>query len=194
RDERMSLAVEAQRKKLLQRLGYQEDAPIVSALLDAPEHVPAGTEVICTLGARSFHVSDLEDLTKRHSDTGPYTREKFDAFVDHVVRAAVEKKLINEAPDFKWLLQEYYEGILLFEIMEKEIWNKALEDSTAQRKYFDEHRDDYQAGERVRASIYSSSKVDNIPAVKKMLEEGRSADDFARENGIRIDSGVFERK
>ena len=38
-----------------------------------------------------------------------------------------------ENPDYRFLLQEYYEGILLFDIMEKEVWSKASEDSVGQQ-------------------------------------------------------------
>ena len=41
--------------------------------------------------------------------------------------------------------------------MEKEVWNKASEDSIGQRRYYESHIADYQAGERVKAVLYSSN-------------------------------------
>ena len=52
------------------------------------------------------------------------------AFVDKKINEAAGKSDYKKTPDFEMLLKEYYEGILLFDIMEKEVWKKASEDSS----------------------------------------------------------------
>jgi peptidyl-prolyl cis-trans isomerase SurA len=70
------------------------------------------------------------------------------------------------------LLNEYKEGILLFEIMEKEVWNKASEDSTGQRKYYVGHPDRFKAGNRVEARIFVTSDKIFREEIKNKLAAG----------------------
>jgi peptidyl-prolyl cis-trans isomerase SurA len=77
-------------------------------------------------------------------------------FIDESLSDEEEKKLIAQHPEFKNLLNEYYEGILLFGIMEKEIWNKASVDSIGQHNFYDQHPSKYVAGDRLEARIFST--------------------------------------
>jgi peptidyl-prolyl cis-trans isomerase SurA len=78
----------------------------------------------------------------------------YNRFVEMKINEAEENKLVAENPDYRMLLNEYKEGILLFEIMEKQVWNKASADSAGQRQYYLAHPDKYSAGNRVEARIF----------------------------------------
>jgi peptidyl-prolyl cis-trans isomerase SurA len=95
-------------------------------------------------------------------------------FVDEKVNEAEEEKLMRENPDFKNLLNEYHEGILFFEIMEKEIWNKASADSVGQRQYYQAHVDKFKAGDRIEARIFTATDKSVIEAFRKKVEAGDS--------------------
>ena len=69
----------------------------------------------------------------------------------------VEERIIEQHPEYRYLLKEYYEGILLFEIMEKEVWSKASEDSVGQQTYYETHKPDYPPGSVPGSSFYSSN-------------------------------------
>jgi peptidyl-prolyl cis-trans isomerase SurA len=115
-------------------------------------------------------------------------------YADAAQLQLTEEKVRRESPDYNWLLKEYYEGILLFEIMEKEVWNKAMEDTAGQRNYFQRHAHSYKAGERMVGSIYSSSSIDHLQRLKEMLAAKDPAVlDFIATNRVRNDSGSFER-
>jgi peptidyl-prolyl cis-trans isomerase SurA len=93
-------------------------------------------------------------------------------WIEEKINEAEETKIIKENPDFQYLLTEYREGILLFEIMEKEVWNKASEDSVGQRKYFMEHKNNYNAGNRVEARIFTSRDKSFFEDLKKKVANG----------------------
>jgi peptidyl-prolyl cis-trans isomerase SurA len=94
------------------------------------------------------------------------------------------------------LLNEYYEGILLFDIMEKEVWNKASEDSVGQEKYYSANKANYMAGERARAEIYSSPTRSVIDQLKVKISAGDTTniDEFLTTSKIRHESGLFEKE
>lgn len=58
------------------------------------------------------------------SYAGDFMREVYDLFVRDIVTTAERKNLEQKHPEIQYLLQEYRDGILLFEISNREIWNK----------------------------------------------------------------------
>lgn len=124
-----------------------------------------------------------------------YAEQLYNAFVENAILEAVEQEIVARDPTFNFLLREYYEGILLFEIMEKEVWSKASADSLGQRRYYDSHRSRYQAPERAKAVIYSATAQNGFPALREAISAGdeRKAQDLAIAQKIRIESGVFNR-
>jgi Parvulin-like peptidyl-prolyl isomerase len=66
--------------------------------------------------------------------------EKLNAFVDAEMLAYEDSQLENKYPDFRFLMQEYHDGILLFEVSNKEVWDKASKDTEGLDKYFQNHR------------------------------------------------------
>jgi peptidyl-prolyl cis-trans isomerase SurA len=103
-----------------------------------------------------------------------YMQQLYDGFVEEKVMLAEEEKLLREHPEFKSLLTEYREGILLFDIMEKEVWNKASEDSVGQRKYYEANKTNYQAGDRLEARIFTVADKSVIQEIMTKVNRGDS--------------------
>lgn len=70
-------------------------------------------------------------------------RELADAWEDKAVEAYQEAHLSEKYPDYAHLYQEYHDGIMLFDVAGKEVWDKAAEDSTGLHNYFLNHRHKY---------------------------------------------------
>lgn len=90
-----------------------------------------------------------------------------------------ESQLEKKYPDFKSLMREYEEGILLFEALKINVWDRANTDSTGLQAYFDKNlKEKYKWDERARASIYTVKtddpkvllKVRNLAAKKPAAE------------------------
>jgi peptidyl-prolyl cis-trans isomerase SurA len=107
-----------------------------------------------------------------------------------------EEKIMREHPDYTYLLQEYYEGILLFDIMEKEVWNKASADSVGQHRYYDAHANDYQAGERARASFYFTASNGFVEKLKPLLNAGdeKAINEFVAQNKLKTETGYYKKE
>jgi len=69
--------------------------------------------------------------------------EKLNAFADTELLAYEDSQLENKYDDFRFLMQEYHDGILLFEVSNREVWEKASKDTPGLAKYFNEHKNDY---------------------------------------------------
>ena len=64
-----------------------------------------------------------------------------------------EKNLDKKSPEFRALLSEIRDGVLLSQLMEENVWARSMADSTGQRQYFEQHKDKYRFPERALATI-----------------------------------------
>ena len=80
-----------------------------------------------------------------------------------------ETQLENKYPEFKILLNEYREGILLFDLTNKNVWKKAVDDSLGLSKYFANNLNKYNWDKRVDASIYKCINLVTAKKVKSLL-------------------------
>jgi len=103
-----------------------------------------------------------------------YMNQLYESFADEKIMTAEEEKLLIEHPEYKNLLNEYREGILLFDIMEQEVWNKASADTLGQRKFYEANKAKYQAGERLEARIFSAADKSVIQEVMVKVSAGDS--------------------
>lgn len=69
--------------------------------------------------------------------------EKLNAFADGELLAYEDSQLENNYIEFRYLMEEYHDGILLFEVSNREVWEKASKDTQGLMKYFNEHKADY---------------------------------------------------
>ncbi|MDC1222108.1 peptidylprolyl isomerase [Salibacteraceae bacterium] len=75
-------------------------------------------------------------------------------FVDDMIIDFEDGLLEMKYPKFKALMQEYHDGILLFDLMDQKVWSKAVKDSSGLEAFYQSHKSDYLWPQRVDASIY----------------------------------------
>ncbi|PCJ63855.1 MAG: peptidylprolyl isomerase [Bacteroidetes bacterium] len=101
--------------------------------------------------------------------------------------------------DFKYIMQEYKDGILLFELTDKEVWSKAVADSAGLVDFYAKNTGDYMWEERANASIYSCKDAKSAKQAMKLAKKGVSSSDIlAKCNAkdpltITLDSKKFEK-
>jgi len=90
---------------------------------------------------------------------------KFNDFVAEQIKDYEITQLPTKNDDFKYLLQEYHDGLLLFDITNDMVWEKAVKDTNGLKQYFTQNRNKYY--QKINAAIYSYS---NDKAKKKTLK------------------------
>jgi peptidyl-prolyl cis-trans isomerase SurA len=63
--------------------------------------------------------------------------------------------LENKYPDFRYLMNEFHDGILLFDISGKKIWNRVSDDSSGLYSYYENNKNDYLTRHGIEATIYT---------------------------------------
>ena len=90
---------------------------------------------------------------KDHHQT--YFNDLYNAFINETCLNYENSRLEQKYPEFKALLQEYTDGILLFDLMDDMVWTKAIQDTVGLQNFFENNQDSYMWGERVEAKIYT---------------------------------------
>jgi peptidyl-prolyl cis-trans isomerase SurA len=74
-------------------------------------------------------------------------------------------------PLFREQLQEFADGNLLFEVMEKKVWNKAAADTAGLKNYYQQHKSKYIWAPSVNAIIFNASDTKTATDTRKLIEQ-----------------------
>ena len=81
-----------------------------------------------------------------------------------------ESKLSDKYPEYKALVKEYHDGIILYEIMSDKVWNKAVKDTSGLKKFFEQNRSKYTWSDRIDATVYECLNNEIAETVFKMIK------------------------
>jgi peptidyl-prolyl cis-trans isomerase SurA len=212
RDPRIQISKQALLNKQKKDLGFTENTATKTKVLSLadttltkgkwkiPGSFSSGKDVLFSLEKRKVTAHDFLSYVQQHQRMNSMAPEKYmellyAAYTETVLNEAFERKLIASNPEFEMLLTEYYEGILLFDIMEKEVWKKASEDSVGQRNFFEAHPELYKAEERVNATIYYTDSKANLELLGKSLlaKDSIQVRDILKNRNVYSETGTFQR-
>ena len=84
-----------------------------------------------------------------------------------------KSKLEDKYPDFKYLIKEYHDGMLLFEISDKKVWSKAVEDSIGLKEFYKKNKKDYMAEEKIKFLEFTIQSPGQEKSVIKAIKKGK---------------------
>ncbi|WP_229317211.1 peptidylprolyl isomerase [Larkinella sp. C7] len=93
----------------------------------------------------------------------------FRRFVDDKVIEQEEAALEKKYPEFRSLMNDIRDGVLLSQVMEINVWEKSLVDSVGQRAYYDAHKEKYRYDQRAAATILEVPNDDVLKQASEML-------------------------
>ncbi|GEO21935.1 peptidylprolyl isomerase [Cyclobacterium qasimii] len=135
---------------------------------------------------KEAEIADLIAFLKTTNSQGnTLFTSSFDAvykdFSEELLSKWEEEQLYQNNHDYRQLVNEYRYGMLLFELMNNEVWQKALEDSTGQKAYFQENNDQYMWNKRAKALILKAKKNQDISNVAAYLSSQPLTDSLSSE-------------
>ncbi len=122
----------------------------------------------------------------------------FDNFVTIQLNQHYDANLEKEVPEFAAVMEEYREGLLLFDLMETEIWQRAKTDSLGLALFYEKNRSNYQWKNRYDALIASATSEAVAKKAHKLLKKKADATILKQQLNtpetisIMVTTGVFE--
>lgn len=129
----------------------------------APQDLPLDRTLFAVTG-RSFSQQDFaafisENAYKRKPwPLEEYIGSLYESFVGRRLVELEDSKLEERYPEFGYLMNEYRDGMLLYEISNRKIWTRAMADSTGLAEFYENNADSYMWDERLSASIYATDE------------------------------------
>jgi peptidyl-prolyl cis-trans isomerase SurA len=193
RDMRANLSKESIIKSVKKEAGFKKFDKALAAFYNV---------VDSAIYSRNWEIEKAEKLTAKIAQLGneTYTQQEFAAylaanqsinqketieqFVDRSFEKFIEDRVIAykdarlEAmyPEFRALVNEYRDGILLFELTDQKVWSKAIRDTTGLKEFFENNRDKYMWEQRLDAILITSSTKQGAEKAHSMAEKRMSID------------------
>ena len=133
-----------------------------------------------TIGTKTYTQADfakqLATTQKRGQkrDITAFVSQQYNAFADEAVNQYADSQLEAENPDFKALIGEYHDGILLFDLTDKKVWSKAVKDTIGLQQYYDQNKNNYMWDTRLDASVFDIKDLSIVKSLNKLLKKGAS--------------------
>jgi peptidyl-prolyl cis-trans isomerase SurA len=134
-------------------------------------------EGMFSLADKSYSQKDFAVYLENHqskrakTDFTMLVNDMYKEFVNESCLAYEESKLATKYPEFKALLQEYRDGILLFDLTDKNVWSKAVKDTTGLKAFYEENKSKYMWETRAEATVYKCANDKVAADVRKMLKD-----------------------
>lgn len=160
-------------------------ATVDSTLKEGKYVVAEGVDlnkVLFKFNKQEYKIADFVEYINAHQKAQPfmsaasYAYQLYDEFLKDSAFAYEDAHLEEKYPDFRLLVQEYHDGILLFDLMDKQVWKKAEMDTSGIKSFYEEHKTDYMWGKRVRAIIMTVNGNESLARAEELIRQDISVD------------------
>jgi len=190
KDDRSRLITNSLNEKLRKKYAVKRDnklfaetsKAITAVIYDGKWEVPANTKAydgkLFAINEKTVTGTDFLNYVKAHQNGGKLLKpinkladHLYEGFLDEQLNLYYNAQLEKEFPDFAAVMDEYRDGLLLFDLMEKEIWEKSKTDTVGLQNFYNTRKFNYMWKNRADAIIVSSTDMDVIKKAQKMLKK-----------------------
>jgi peptidyl-prolyl cis-trans isomerase SurA len=98
----------------------------------------------------------------------------YEQYVTTAITGFEDARLEAKYPAFRDLMEEYMNGILLFDLASSKVWTKAVEDTMGLKAFYDENRENYMGQERAKVTTFTAKNQSAADQLNKYLTKGMS--------------------
>lgn len=134
--------------------------------------------VMFTFADKKFSQYDFAEYLEnnqrqdKEADMKKYILGSFRSWTQDELNAYEDSQLEILYPEFRLLMKEYRDGILLFELTDQKVWNKAVKDTSGLRSFYNENKSKYMWGVRYDSEIYTCATAEIANNLSKDLTVG----------------------
>ena len=186
---RANFLLHAINDKITSKYGYEEGlsySPYFNTYLTDSifkrnwEYTPvAYNETLFTIGDKkvkydefAIYIRDRQLLLKRYSDKNALLLDMYNNFKNETIKNYYKERLEIENEDYAMIINEYRNGLLVYDVMKNNIWQVAKKDSIGLKQYYAATKGNYMWKERVDIDIISSTNEISAKKAQELLNEG----------------------
>lgn len=158
-----------------------------------------------TIGERDYYFNDFARyIQKRQYSSKAYISkitlmtDYYDEFETLQLKTYFRERLELENKEYAGIINEYRDGLLIFDVMGKNVWRKAKNDSVGQLQYFEDHKLNYNWKQRVDVEILATTKEDIVKELEMRMKEGKTGNEIKtllnkdKKINVLLTKGIFE--
>ncbi len=152
--------------------------------IDEPEKLD---EVLMTLDGKAHlqkefyaYLKDKQNLRYRQGLENIVNNE-FNNYIKESLRELEMRTVEKENPGLAHLLEEYHDGILLFELTDQMVWTRAIEDTAGLEAFYEAREDDYQWNTRWESTVFTCPDVQKAVELKEELKPRKKDTEYYQE-------------
>lgn len=192
KDERSKKITASLNEKLRKQYTYKRDSKVYAQLSKwitadfyeskwvQPEAAKDYAGVLLTINTKKIDGKKFLEFVDKQQKSGlkvkplsALTEVLYDKFLDEQLTAYYDENLETEFPEFAYVMEEYRDGLLLFDLMEKEIWERAKTDTVGLQTFYNSTKFNHMWKKRVEATILSSTKMETIKKALSLLKKNK---------------------
>jgi peptidyl-prolyl cis-trans isomerase SurA len=100
-----------------------------------------------------------------------YANQIYNKYLEESLIQYEKDHLAEKNVEYRMLVKEYWEGILLFNLMNEKVWEKAVKDTLGLQAYFTNNQNKYNWESRLNASIYDASSEAILAEISTMIDK-----------------------
>lgn len=156
--------------------------------------IEADKETLFSIANKNYTVSNFAEYYQNSKKPQEPNVEKaivisVDDYVNYAIIAYENSVLEDKYADFRNLYNEYRDGMLLFEISNREVWDKASKDEKGLKKYFKKNRRQYSWDEPHFKGVVIQCKNDSIAALAEEMLKDLSYEESATKLNKELNTG-----
>ena len=174
-------------KELSDKISMIPDTGKTAKMMKASDYKGMNKELF-VLGGKKYLQSDFasffETLThgKINGPKAAVIHDAYNLYVNNVVSDFEEHKLVEENPEFRNLMEEYRDGIMLFELMDRNVWSKAAHDSDGLKAFYEKHKSKYVWEPGFEGAVYKFKNKAALDSGMALLKRGNVTDEQIAKN------------
>lgn len=140
--------------------------------------IPNLDNILVKIDDNSIYIKDFANYIKKNQslftntdDIQIFVNKMFDNFLNDKILEIEKENLENKNPKFAAQINDYKEGILIFNLMDQNIWSKAMKDTAGLKAYYETIKNKYLTDEKAKIGIFKTNDAKIAQKVQKNLQK-----------------------
>lgn len=173
--------------------------------------IPNLDNILVKIDDHSIYIKDFANYIEKNQslftntdDIQVFVNKMFDNFLNDKILEIEKENLENKNPKFAAQINDYKEGILIFNLMDQNIWSKAMKDTAGLKAYYETIKNKYLTDEKAKIGIFKTNDAKIAKKVQKTLQKNIKKSQYnpnlilskinKKNNVVSYDSIVIETK